>query len=519
MKKTIIAYNARGIPTEKEINYIPFRYILAILITVAETGAVVGIVIALMYIPYFSIAVLLTQIFVLLNIINSNDNPDYKIPWLMVVLLIPVAGFMIYFMYYSRNLPKKFIKRLDELNDVKIKDDTEEFALLEQTDILAYRQALQICRTSNTHLYKNTRTTYFEIGEKMHSAMLEDLKSAEKFIFMEYFIIEEGVFWNSILDILKEKVNEGVEVKVVYDDIGCMSTLPGDYYKQLGNMGIRAVPFSRLRGQANNEFNNRSHRKIMVIDGKIGYTGGINIADEYINRRERFGHWKDTGIRLQGEAVVEMTKMFITDYSLNFRKYNEPSQQYYTSESCKDNGFVIPFGSGPKPIYDKEVGKAVIMNMLNQAKRYVYITTPYLIIDNELCQAIENAAIRGIDVKIITPGIPDKKIIFGMTRSSYRRFIDSGADIYEYTPGFIHAKMYVSDDELAMIGTINLDYRSLVHHFENGVWLYRCDVIGNIKEDIMNTILKSEKIENGSLKDTLLKRFIRSVVRIFAPML
>lgn len=504
MKKKVIAYDKNGRQTEKEINYIPFRYILAILLTAAETIAVLAIVIALMYyIPYFSIAVLLTQIFVILQIVNSNDNPDYKIPWLLVVLLIPVAGFMIYFMYYSRKLPKKFIKRLEELNDAKVKDDTKEIALLEQEDILAYRQALQICITSNTHLYQNTHMKYFEIGEKMHSAMLEDLKNAEKFIFMEYFIIEEGIFWNSILDILKEKVNSGVEVKVVYDDIGCMSTLPGDYYKQLGKLGISAVPFSRLRGQANNEFNNRSHRKILVIDGKVGYTGGINIADEYINQLERFGHWKDTGIRLQGEAVIELTTMFITDYSLNFRKSTADYEKYYICEKYTDRGFVMPFGSGPRPIYEKEVGKAVIMNMLNQAKRYVYITTPYLIIDNELCQAIENAAVRGIDVKIITPHIPDKKIVFGMTRSSYRRFIDSGVEIYEYTPGFIHAKMYLSDDEIAMIGTINLDYRSLVHHFENGVWMYKCDVINDIKDDITDTISKSEKIEKDTLKDTL----------------
>ena len=520
MKKKVIAYDKNSRQTEKEINYIPFRYILAILLTAAETIAVLAIVIALMYyIPYFSIAVLLTQIFVILQIVNSNDNPDYKIPWLLVVLLIPVAGFMIYFMYYSRKLPKKFIKRLEELNDAKVKDDTKELALLEHEDIIAYRQALQICRTSNTHLYRNTQIKYFEIGEKMHSAMLDDLKNAEKFIFMEYFIIEEGIFWNSILDILKEKANNGVEVKVVYDDIGCMSTLPGDYYKQLGKLGISAVPFSRLRGQANNEFNNRSHRKILVIDGKVGYTGGINIADEYINQRERFGHWKDTGIRLQGEAVIELTKMFLIDYSLNFRKSTENYEKYYICEKYADRGFVMPFGSGPRPIYEKEVGKAVIMNMLNQAKQYVYITTPYLIIDNELCQAIENAAVRGIDVKIVTPHIPDKKIVFGMTRSSYRRFIDSGAEIYEYTPGFIHAKMYLSDDEIAMIGTINLDYRSLVHHFENGIWLYKCDVINDIKADIIDTISKSEKIEKDTLKDTMFNRFIRAVVRIFSPML
>lgn len=521
MKKKIVKTDKNGNQTEKEIYYIPVRYILAVLITIAETAAVVAIVVALMYkVPYFSIAVLLTQIGVILQIVNSNDNPDYKIPWLLIVLIVPVAGLMIYFMYYSRKLPKKFIKRLSNMNSIDVKDDSEELKALENKDILAYRQALQLCKTANTHLYRNTQMKYFEIGEKMHAAMLADLKNAEKFIFLEYFIIEEGVFWNSILEILKEKAAQGVEVRVVWDDIGCMALLPGDYYKTLEKMGIHAIPFARLRGQANNEFNNRSHRKITVIDGKIGYTGGINIADEYINVTHPFGHWKDTGIRIQGEAVAELTKMFITDYALNFRKIAEEYEKYYCiSEKCADNGFLIPFGSGPRPIYNKEVGKAVIMNMLNQAKRYVYITTPYLIIDNELCQAIENAALRGIDIKIVTPHIPDKKIIFGMTRSSYKRFIDSGAEIYEYTPGFIHAKMYISDDEAAMIGTINLDYRSLVHHFENGVWLYKCDVIDDIKTDIIETISKSEKIEFNSLKDTLLNRFIRSLVRIFAPML
>ena len=395
---------------------------------------------------------------------------------------------------------------------------TSEFTSLKNEDILAYRQAQQLCKTADTHLYQNTRITYFDVGEKMFDSILTDLKKAEKFIFLEFFIIEEGVFWNSILEILKDKCSQGVEVKIVYDDIGCMTTLPGDYYKELSKYGISAVPFAKLRGQANNEFNNRSHRKIMVIDGKIGYTGGVNIADEYINLKVRFGHWKDTAIRLCGESVSEFTKMFLIDYSMNV-KHEVNTKEYLFSYQCEDSGYVIPFGSGPRPMYDKEVGKSVIINMLNQAKQYVYITTPYLIIDNELCQAIENAAIRGIDVKIVTPHIPDKKLVFSMTRSSYRRFIENGAEIYEYEPGFIHAKMYISDDEFGMIGTINLDYRSLVHHFENGVWMYRCDVISDMKQDFLATMEQSIKMEQDTLKDNLMKRFIRAVVRIFAPLL
>lgn len=519
MKKKITSVDAKGNYVQKEMTYIPFRYILAIFLTVLETLTVIAILIILAkYVPYFYIAILLTEILVVLNIINSNDNPDYKIPWLLLVLLVPVAGFMIYFMYYSRELPKKFRKKLAKIQDVLMKDDASEFTSLKNEDVLAYRQAQQLCKIADTHLYQHTQMTHFHVGEKMFDSMLSDLRKAEKFIFLEFFIIEEGTFWDSILDILKEKCRQGVEVKVVYDDIGCMITLPGNYDEELSVYGISAVPFARLRGQANNEFNNRSHRKIMVIDGKIGYTGGVNIADEYINQKVRFGHWKDTGIRLCGEAVSELTKMFLIDYSMNV-KHAVNVGNYLFSYKYEGSGYVIPFGSGPHPMYEKEVGKSVILNLLNQAKQYVYITTPYLIIDNELCQAIENAAIRGIDVKIITPHIPDKKLIFGMTRSNYQRFLDNGVEIYEYAPGFIHAKMYISDDAFAMIGTINLDYRSLVHHFENGVWMYQCDVISDMKQDFLATMGQSIKMEQDTLKDNFVKRFIRAVVRIFAPLL
>jgi cardiolipin synthase len=327
-----------------------------------------------------------------------------------------------------------------------------------------------LCSISGASVFTNTKQTYYPLGEDMWQAMLPDLEKAENFIFMEYFIIEEGMFWDSILEILKRKASEGVTVRVLYDDIGCMSTLPGDYHKQLGKFGIEAKPFSRLRGQADSEFNNRSHRKICVIDGKVGYTGGVNIADEYINKIERFGHWKDTAIRLEGEAVWELTRLFLTDYGINVKKLPETKFELYPKQNeIRADGYVIPFGDGPSPLYDRRIGKSVIQNMLASATKYMYMTTPYLIIDNDLCQSIENAALRGVDVRIIVPHIPDKKLVFGMTRSFYHRLMKSGVRIYEYKPGFIHAKSYIADDDYAMIGTINLDYRSLVHHFENGV--------------------------------------------------
>jgi cardiolipin synthase len=321
------------------------------------------------------------------------------------------------------------------------------------------------------------------------------------------------------LEILKRKAASGVEVKVLYDDIGCMMTLPGDYHKTLKSYGIDATPFSRLKGNADSEFNNRSHRKITVIDGKIGYTGGVNIADEYINEIVKFGHWKDTAIRLEGEAVRELTKLFLVDFGINARKMPVIRDDLYPKTETKEHGYVIPFGDGPHPLYNRRVGKSVIQNMLSGATRYMWMTTPYLIIDNDLCQSIENAALRGVDVRIIVPHIPDKKLVFGMTQSFYHRLMAAGVRIYEYEPGFIHAKSYLADDNQAMIGTINLDYRSLVHHFENGVWMYDCDSIKDLKSDMEETLSKSIEVTPEMLKTNLLKRFIRAVVRIFAPML
>ena len=506
---------------EREYSYIPVRYILAAIITLLEIAAIIGIMIALcIYVPKFYILCYITAFACILKIIASDDNPDYKVPWVLFVLVVPIAGFMLYFLFYSRKLQKKFIRRLDELRKYRYESDQVKILEeLERENAHASAQAKMLCSISGASVFGNTKQTYYPLGEDMWQAMLPDLEKAEKFIFMEYFIIEEGRFWNSILDILKQKAASGVTVRVLYDDIGCMGTLPGDYAKTLRSYGIEATPFSRMRGQADGEFNNRSHRKICVIDGKVGYTGGVNIADEYINEVVKFGHWKDTGIRLEGEAVWELTRLFLSDYGLNVKTLPKDEHELYPTSDISEDGFVIPFGDGPSPIYEHRVGKSVIQNMLGSATRYMYMTTPYLIIDNDLCRSIESAALRGVDIRIIVPHIPDKRIVFGMTRSFYHRLMKSGVKIYEYAPGFIHAKSYIADDEYAMIGTINLDYRSLVHHFENGVWMYRCDCIRDLKADIEKTIEKSIEITPDMLKTGLATRFIRSVVRIFAPML
>ena len=505
----------------KKPTHIPMRYITAIVIAVLETLTIVAIVLALsFYVPYFHLLVWATEIACVIRIIASDDNPDYKVPWLLFVLIVPVAGFMLYFLFYSRRLKQKFIKRLDAMkHQAPELDDRKEFAALRDISPTAHNQAQMLCRIAETHLYSGTAQEYFPLGEKMLPRLLEDLRSAEKFIFLEYFIIEQGLFWNSVLDILKEKAAAGVEVKVIYDDIGCMNTLPGRYYKTLQSYGIEATPFSMLKGNADSEFNNRDHRKITVIDGRVGYTGGVNLADEYINHVVKFGHWKDTAIRLEGEAVKELTKLFLIDFGLNQWKRPEPKHDYYPHHSVSEPGWMIPFGDGPGPIYEREVGKSVIQNMLNQANRYVYMMSPYLIIDNDLRQAIEDAALRGVDVKIILPHVPDKWLVLEMARSHYQRLMEAGVRIYEYESGFVHAKCYLADDEYAMTGTINLDYRSLVHNFENGVWMYRCACLKDMKDDFADTLSKSIPIDEEFIRWSLPQQFIRAVLKVFAPMM
>ena len=521
MKKTI-TYDVNQKKVEREINYIPVRYILAVCIALFEVLAVIGIVMALCYyVPYFYLAAWATQIFCVIRIIASDDNPDYKVPWLLMVLIIPVAGFMLYFLFYSRKLQRKYIKRLNEMKRYTYEqDDRKLFVKLQDENSTAAAQARMLCNIADTHLFTNTKQEYFSLGEEMFKRVLEDLGSAEKFIYMEYFIVEEGKFWNSILDILKKKAAVGVEVKVLYDDIVCMMTLPGDYHKILKKYGIEATPFSRLKGNADSEFNNRSHRKILVIDGKIGYTGGVNIADEYINEIVKFGHWKDIALRLQGAAVWELTRLFMVDFGINVKKLPDPRTDLYPEQpEISESGYLIPFGDGPHPIYERRVGKSVIQNMLSGATKYAWMTSPYLIIDNDLCTDFENAALRGVDVRIMVPHIPDKKLVFAMTRSFYHRLMAAGVKIYEYEPGFLHAKSYLVDDAYAMIGTINLDYRSLVHHFENGVWMYRCDALNVLKTDMEDTLSKCIEVTPDILKTNFIQRFICSVVRIFAPML
>lgn len=522
MKKNIKVYE-NGTYIEKEVNYIPIRYIISILMAVIEVISIIAILVLLaLYVPYFYILIYITVITIIIVIIASDENPDYKVPWIVAVIALPIVGMMLYFMFSKRKLPNKLIKKLNIIDKpIKISETNDNLKLLEEENELMKSQALNLCKLSKTNLYKNNSLKYYPLGENKFEDILYELKQAKEFIFLEYFIIEEGNFWNSILDVLKEKAKENVEIKLLYDDIGCMSTLPGNYYKLLKEHGIEALPFSKLKGTADGEFNNRSHRKILVIDGLVGFTGGINIADEYINEVVRFGHWKDTGLRIKGNSVNELTRLFLIDYYLNNNKIKEfEFEKYYKySKAENSNNFLVPFGDGPKPIYEKNVGKIAIMNLLNQATKYVYIATPYLIVDNEIMRCIENASLRGVDVRIIIPGIPDKKLVYELTRNSAEILIKSNVKVYEYKPGFIHAKQYIADGKVGIIGTINLDYRSLTHHFENGVWVYDKEFIKNVKKDFEEMFEVSQDLNGNKRKVNIFKRVLRALLKMISPLL
>lgn len=504
-----------------KIKIIPLRYILAMLITILEVVLVIGIVFYLCFkFPNFSVFILVCEILCIIGILGSDNNPDYKVPWLVVITLLPVIGYMLYVIFSSRKISKKDLITINKLSQNKyIRDDSVDFDSLKNDSVTSFNQFKMLSKTSGTSLFTNTKTDYFDDINNLLENLIVDLNNAKNFIFIEFFIIEKGYFWNSILKILKEKVEQGVDCRVIFDDIGCMRKLPNNYVKVLNKLGIKATAFSRLKGGLNSKFNNRNHRKLIIIDGAVCYTGGFNLADEYINKVQRFGVWKDAGIRLHGEAVWEFTRMFISDFCYHYKAEQTLPNNLYPTINNEKNGYLMPFGDGPKPLYKREVGKGVIQNLVACSTKYFYATTPYLIIDNDLLTDIENAALRGVDVRIVVPKIPDKKLINLMTKTYYKRLISAGVKIYEYTPGFIHAKTYLVDDNYAMIGTINLDYRSLVHHFENGVLMYKTNSISSIKEDILSIIETSHLVTKDELKDNVFQRILTSLVKLFAPLM
>ena len=499
------------------------KYGFSIAIILIELVLVFGII---LYMSQIAPIIWVTLVFFIsvatvIAIVNRSMSPESKVTWL-IVTFVPVFGPLLYLMFGERRLSKKELKQLQELNSIAFHENNgrQLHLQLQETDKPAYGIINALLHMdSNAEVYDQTDSQFFADGEEMWKQMLEDLKRAEKFIFLEYYIVDEGLMWDSILKILEEKAAQGVEVKMLYDDIGCMVTLPGDYTVHLRSKGIDAHKFNKVIPRMTVAYNNRDHRKILVIDGQISYTGGINLADEYINHIERFGHWKDSGIRIDGPATQAFTRLFLMNWYINRGEISDFDQYHLENQTRHGSGLCIPYGSGPKPIYKMKVGKIVYQNLINQAEDFVYITTPYLIIDYDLTEDIKNAAMRGVDVRIVTPHIPDKKLIQLVTRGAYPDLLSAGVRIFEYTPGFIHSKQMIVDDRFAAVGTINLDYRSLVHHYENAVLLYKTESIADIRKDFEGIFEQSQEIFSDTINPTWYQMMIKEVTQLFAPML
>lgn len=466
----------------------------------------------------FSILAVLIVLFIFLK-----DEPAiYKLPWIIIILIAPFFGIIIYGLLGNKRLPKKIIKKIKSLeyNISELKEKYDATDKLEETDKVAFGQANYLVNTTGMPLYKNEEASYYKTGELFYQELLKELKEAKKYIFMEYFIIEEGEMFSKILDILEDKVKSGVSVYLMYDDVGSISKVSWHYYKKLREKGIHAVKFNPYIPIVSNAHNNRDHRKITVIDGKVGFVSGMNLADEYINLVTKFGHWKDNGLKLKGLAVNNLVITFIQLY--NISNYMQLDVDNFLidnqSEEAKEyDGYVHPFIDGPMPIDNYYIGKNALLNIINQAKRYVYISTPYLIVDFHFLEALKNAVLRGVDVRVITPYIADKKTINILTKNSYYSLLTGGVKVYEYKPGFIHSKMIVADDEFGIVGTINLDHRSFVHHYENAVWMYKTSCIFDIKKDFEEMFEKDVvEIEKRDSKLKWYQRIIRNILVVFS---
>lgn len=456
------------------------------------------------------------------HLLMRDDQKPFKLSLIFLLLLFPLFGGIFYWILHFQTSEVGYRKRLDKIE----RNLRNEYGRSEKS-------TAEICAQMPEHqrlirylqdarkfpVYGSTETHYFPTGGEMLESLLRDLRSAKSYIFLEYFIIEEGIMWDSILEVLRQKIAEGVDVRVIYDDFGCFLSLPPKYDRKLRAMGVQCRIFNKVLPFISGSHNNRDHRKIAVIDGRVAYTGGINLADEYINEKIRYGHWKDNAIRLCGLGAWNFTVMFLQMWQFLSRtdeqidKFLPPETE--TPES--EDGWVQPYTDSP---VDKEsVGEQVYAQIIESAQRYLYITTPYLMVDDSMLSLLKYAAKCGVDVRIITPSTPDKKVVHFTTRSYYRELIRAGVQIYEYTDGFIHAKSFISDDTVATVGTTNLDFRSLYFHFECGVCLYRTSSILPLKEDFLRVLERCRPITEADCKANLLVRLLRSICRLVAPLM
>ena len=459
-----------------------------------------------------------------LYLINKNDRPSIKLNWILMMLLVPVIGVPMYLLY-GEGRPTRWMRKLMDKscleNNAQFVNFYGEYTI-EELDKRDQSIAQYLSAHAKYPTYRDGEIVYYKSGEEMFPAMKEALRSAENFILLDYFIIAPGKMWNEILQILLEKAELGVQIRIIYDDFGCMVTLPPKYDRYLEGLhkNIHCMTFNDVIPFFDVRMNNRDHRKITVVDGKVAFTGGVNLADEYIGEKRRFGYWKDSGVRVVGGAVASFTKMFFDIWNA-FRKDKEDLQNYllpikegtmYASK-CDGERMIVPYDDSP--LDNVSTGEAVYLDIIQRATRYVYIFTPYLVLDDYMRAALSQAAARGVDVRIVTPGIPDKKMTFRLTRANYDILMRVGVKVYEYIPGFIHSKSIVSDDTCAVVGTINFDYRSLYHHFENAVYMSGCDAVLDVKRDCEETFAVSKLCTKKDTRRTLVGKLFDAVLRVF----
>ncbi len=450
---------------------------------------------------YYGITLFL-YVGMMIYLLNSRMNPTAKITWIVLIMVVPVFG-IVMLIYTKMDIGHRAIK---DVHGNLVRETQE---LIPQNSVVM-ENLQKVCpetaalsvflnRGGCYPVYDNTQIKYFSLGEEKFDQLLIELEKAKNFIFLEYFIINEGIMWGKVLEILARKAKQGVEIRVMYDGTCEFSTLPHDYPKRLSDLGIQCKMFSPITPFISTHYNYRDHRKIVVIDGHTAFTGGINLSDEYINEVNRFGHWKDTAVMLKGEAVKSFTLMFLQLWNIGEKNPEFEKYLSYPAENIiRSRGYVLPYGDSP--LDNEKAGEMVYIDILNRAEKYVHIMSPYLILDGEMETALKFAAERGVDVTLILPGIPDKKAAYALAKTHYMSLIESGVNIYEYTPGFVHAKVFVSDDIKAVVGTINLDYRSLYHHFECAAYMYDTDCIPHIEKDFQETLSRCRKVTKTTIR-------------------
>ena len=465
-----------------------------------------------------TVLTVLAVVFVL-YVASKRDEAGYKILWLIAILTFPIFGAVLYLCFGDKKTGIPLKRRLEQsrqgLGERPAQDTETEEALA--SDSLRISQTFRyISRLSGYPVCANTSADYCALGDTLYPVMLEELRKAERFIYLEYFIVEEGEMWDSIANILEEKAAQGVDVRMIYDDLGSLPMLPPDYSARLEARGIKCISFNPMRLFLSGTLNNRDHRKIMVIDGRVAFSGGINLADEYINAVVKHGHWKDGGFRITGPAVQSYTDMFAEFWNA-FSKLPIPRAELGEAAHCPpSDGYVLPYYDSP--MNRDAISNHLYMELLDQATQYAWFFTPYLMLGDTLLDAFVRAAQRGVDVRIFMPGVPDKKIIFRISRSFYRPLLAAGVKIYEYTPGFLHAKACLVDGQLGTLGTVNLDYRSLFLHFECNALFYRASLLQDLKADFLQTQSLCREITLQTLPAGLRHRLADCVLRILAPL-